>query len=373
VAGPPGRRRPPSRWRQVARRVATWLGVAALTTPVVIAAFVGTRCYGGSLYAGQAPAPPGLSRYLRAEAFTFLTVPEWYIVYSTDEYAGFVRRQPPSAFPYLSAIGQYWGAYGAACDATRGRYPFEMGYHVMLGVIGVSLTAEYGIKAIYENTIGRATEWLGSTDTPEDVFAAGVAAEYGKFMHTTPWYQFPFADRLSTLWRDVPWWGPRVVRKWERRLAITAELGAKAAYGWVMGQGSQAAYGAEDLTTYGRILRVDARALAAAGGKLIPSKDPVPVVALPRYEAFTPAALTLLERGQRFQDIAGNDDVVVGLRAPDPGEVPLVSGASIVGRQRLLTTPGRARVTVAVPVARLHEALAAWRKPGLTVEHIYDY
>ena len=96
-------------------------------------------------------------------------------------------------------IGQYWGAYGAACDATRGRYPFEMGYHVMLGVIGVSLTAEYGIKAIYENTVGRTTEWLFSTDTPEDVFAAGVAAEYGQFMHTTPWYQFPFADRLGTL------------------------------------------------------------------------------------------------------------------------------------------------------------------------------
>jgi hypothetical protein len=355
------------------RRVASWLGVAALTTPIVIAAFVGTRCYGGSLYAGHAPGPPGLSGYLRAEAFTFLTVPEWYIVYSTDEYAAFVRREPPSAFPYLSAIGQYWGAYGAACDATRGRYPFEMGYHVMLGVIGVSLTAEYGIKAIYENTIGRATEWLFSTDTPEDVFAAGVAAEYGKFMHTTPWYQFPFADRLSTLWRDVPWWGPRVVRKWERRLAISAELGAKAAYGWVMGLGSQAAYGAEDLTTYGRIARVDVRTLAAAGGRLVPSKDPFPVVALPRYEAFTPALLTLVDRGQRFRDIAGNDDVVVGLRAPDPGEVPLVSGASIVGRQRLLTTPGRARVTVLVPVTRLHEALAAWRTRGLTVEHVYDY
>jgi hypothetical protein len=368
-----GRRPRPSRWRQAVRRLLTWAGVVALTTPIVIAAFVGTRCYGGTLYAGHATAPPGLRGYLRAEAFTFLTVPEWYIVYSADEYAAFVRRQPPSAFPYLGAIGQYWGAYGAACDATRGRYPFEMGYHVMLGVIGVSLTAEYGFKAIYENTVGRATEWLFSTDTPEDVFAAGVAAEYGKFMHTTPWYQFPFADRLETLWRKVPWWGPRAVRKWERRLAISAELGVKAAYGWLMGLGSQAAYGAEDLTTYGRILRVDARALAAAGSKLIPSKDPLPVVALPRYEAFTPAALALLDRGLRFQDIAGNDDVVVGLRAPDPGEVPLVSGASVVARQRLLTTAGRARVTVLVPVTRLREALVAWRGRGLTVEHIYDY
>ncbi|MGD9904848.1 MAG: hypothetical protein AB7U83_15395 [Vicinamibacterales bacterium] len=363
----------PSRLRRVLRRL-LHLGVAAVVAVLVaLVAFVSTRCYGGQLYAGHAPGPPGLPRYLRAEAFTFLTLPEWYIVYSADEYAQFIRRSPPSAFPYLSAIGQYWGAYGAACDATRGRYPFETGYHVMLGVIGLSLTGEYGLKAVYENTVGRATELLFSTDTPEDVFAAGVAVEYGRFLHTTPWYEFPFGEKLQALWADVPWWGPRAGRKWERRLALSLELGVKAAYGAVMGMGSQAAYGAEDLTTYGRILRVNAAALAAAGGRLVPSKDPVPVVALPRYEAFTPAVLALAMRGQRFQDIAGNDDIVVGLRAPTDADVPLPSGASIVLRQRLLTTPGRDRVAVMVPVLRLHEALAAWATDTLAVEHVYDY
>ncbi len=275
MAGPyAARRRGPSRLRRALRRVVTIALVVAITVPVVIAAFVGTRCYGGQLYAGHAPGPPGLARYLRAEAFTFLTLPEWYIVFSTDEYAQFIRRSPPSAFPYLAAIGQYWGAYGAACDATRGRYPFEFGYHVMLGVIGVSLTAEYGVKAVYENTVGRLTEWLFSTDTPEDVFAAAVATEYGRFMHTTPWYQFPFADRLRDLWSDVPWWGPRAVRKWERRMALSLELGVKAGYGAVMGMGSQAAYGAEDLTTYGRILSVNQAAVRAAGGRIVPSRIP---------------------------------------------------------------------------------------------------
>lgn len=367
------RRTRPSRGRRLVRRVATLVTVVALTTPVVIGAFVGTRCYGGVLAAGHAPAPPGVPGYLRAEAFTFLTLPEWYIVYSTDEYGQFIQRSPPSAFPYLGAIGQYWGAYGAACDATRGRYPFELGYHVMLGVIGVSLTAEYGIKALYENTAGRITEWLFSTDTPEDVFAAGVAKEYGAFMHTTPWYQFPFRDRLGRLWTDVPWWGPRAVRKWERRVALSLELGTKGLYGWLMGLGSQAAYGAEDLTTFGRILRVDAKALAEVGGRLVRSADPVPVVALPRYEKFTPAVLGLLSRGQRFQDIAGNDDVVVGLRVPADVDVPLVSGGQVVSRQRLLTAPGRDRVAVLVPVTRLHEALAAWRGTAIAVEHVYDY
>jgi hypothetical protein len=345
----------------------------AVSAVLALTVFVGTRCYGGQLAGGQAPAPPDVSSYLRAEAFTFLTMPEWYIVYSTDEYARFIQRSPPSAFPYLGAIGQYWGAYGAACDATRGRYPFELGYHVMLGVIGVSLTAEYGVKSLYENTIGRATEWLFSTDTPEDVFAAGVAKEYGTFMHATPWYQFPFGERLAGLWSDVPWSGPHLVRKWERRLALSLELGVKGVYGWVMGLGSQAAYGAEELTTFARILRVDAAALAAAGGRLLPSSDRVPVVALPRYEAFTPAVLGLLARGQQFRDIAGNDDVVIGVRAPEESDVPLVSGARIVSRQRLLTEPGRERVALLVPVLLLHEAIAAWQGTKIAVEHIYDY
>ena len=36
------------------------------------------------------------------------------------------------------------------------------------------------------------------------------------------------------------------VRKWERRFALTAEYGAKGGYGWLIGLGSQAAYGEEE-------------------------------------------------------------------------------------------------------------------------------
>jgi hypothetical protein len=356
----------------VLRRLVTWAMVAAITAPLVLAIVVGTRCYGGVLN-DHAPGPRGVPGYLRAEAFTYLTYPEWYIVYSADEYARHVRRSPPSAFPFGGAVRQYWGAYAAACDATRGRYPFEAGYHVMLGVIGLSLTAEYGVKALYENTIGRATEWLFTTDTAEDVFAAGYAAEYGTFMHTTPWYQFPFGARLAALWGDVPWWGPHPVRKWERRLALSLELGAKAAYGWVMGIGSQATYGAEDQTPYARMPRIDGRALAQVKGRRLDSDDPVPVVALPRYEAFTPAAVALAERGQRFQDIAGNDDVLVSTLAPAASTPPLVPGARVVARQRVLTTPTRERLAVQVPVLRFHELVAAWRSASLAVEHVYDY
>ena len=120
--------------------------------------------------------------------------------------------------------------------------------------------------------------------------------------------------------RDMPWWGPRLVRKWERRVALSLELGAKAAYGWLIGLGSQAAYGAEDLTTFGRIRRVDA---TRPGGSRRPAGALEPI----RCRSWRCRATRRSRRpcsgrwstGVRFQDIAGNDDVVVGTARPRSG------------------------------------------------------
>lgn len=118
----------------------------------------------------------GLIDYLRPEDQTYLTLPEWYIVYSADEYAAFVTENPPSQFPYFGAIGQYWRSYYDVCAITREQYPFNSGYHLTLAVIGASFTVENILKGLYENTVGRLTEWLSSTElTEEDAYAREVA------------------------------------------------------------------------------------------------------------------------------------------------------------------------------------------------------
>ena len=197
------------------------------------AGFVGVKCYSAApaTRPPAVPPPDGVAGYTRAEAFTYLTLPEWFIVYSTDEYAAFIATGRPSGFPYLGSIRQYWGFYASACAETRRRHPFETGYHVMLGVIGASFTIESSIRYVYEHTFGAATEWISSTDTGEDALARRTAREYGAFMHRTPWYEFSFASRLAALWREVPWTGPHMLRKIERRMALTAEYAIKAAYG----------------------------------------------------------------------------------------------------------------------------------------------
>ncbi len=95
--------------------------------------------------------------YYRPESKTYLTLPEWYIVYSTDEYAAFVADHSSSDFPYFKAVGQYWQSYVDVCGVIKGRYPFNGDSQFTDGFIGISFTAEDMLKGVYEGTIGHVT------------------------------------------------------------------------------------------------------------------------------------------------------------------------------------------------------------------------
>jgi hypothetical protein len=227
-------------------RLAILLVVAVLLAPALVGwgrAALQCRIFGGGSVTGREAGVPGSN--LRPEEQTFLTLPEWYIVYSADEYAAFLANNRPSGFPYFRAVGQYWQAYYDVCTVTRDRYPFNSGTQLMLAVIGTSFTAENMFKGIYENTIGRVSEWSSTGEpTPEEVYGSQIAAEYGTFLHTIPWYGFPFSEKIGPLWETTPA-EPNVVRKVERRLALTLEYGIKAGYGWAIKLGTESVYDPE--------------------------------------------------------------------------------------------------------------------------------
>jgi hypothetical protein len=321
------------------------LGVLALLAAATWSAFfIGTRCY------SRRSTDPSAT-----EASTFLTLPEWYIVYNTEEYATFTAGAAPSHFPYGGSITQYWRYYGAACDATAGRYPFSGGNHLMLAVIGSSFSIEYALKGLYENTAGRLSDMLSGHNTAEDALAHSTAVEYGAFMHTVPWYDFPFGAKLSQLWRATPMRGPQMFRKWERRFALTTEYGVKAVYGWLIGLGTHAAYDAVQPTLQAHVQRADGTAAT---------------VTLPRYEAFTAAALGLVHGGARFSDIAGNDEILLTAIVPAGFEA---GALNTILTERLLTDPTRVRIAVRTQVSQLHDVVASVERNGGRIEHLYDY
>jgi hypothetical protein len=357
------------RWR---RRLMSVVGLGAVAAIVGPAAFIGVRCTGSGSQSAQGLVTP-IPIPTREESLTFLTLPEWAIVYSTEEYARHLARRAPSQFAYFGSAMQYWRYVDGVCQVTRREYPFNTGYQVMLGVIGSSFSVELVLKGLYENTMGRATEWLASHDTPEDRLAARTAAEYGAFMHTTPWYEFAFGARLRTLWSETPLWGPHVVRKWERRAALTTEYAAKAVYAWVIRTATKSAYEPEALEIQAWIQRVPPEAF----------RDPrvVPVhqvgegsfiVRLPRYEAFTAVVLSLAAQGVRFVNVAGNDEILLTAVATR-GVSSLPAGTSLLVDEPILTEGPKRRVALRVPLTALTDVISALRSQHAVIEHVYDY
>lgn len=329
--------------------------------------------------APQSPRNPqlitDLPNYLRREDQTYLTVPEWYIVYSADEYAAFVQNNPPSQFPYFRAIGQFWDSYYDVCRLTRDRYAFNSRYQTILAVIGVSFTLEYGVKGLYEKTIGWLTEQL-STDalTEEDAYAAEVATAYGNFIHTIPWFEFPYRETFDGLWRDTDLWGPNPIRKWERKLSLSAEYGVKFIYGWLIRTGNESSFDAQDLEIHVWADRRPEQAIqeetAVQIVKLI--DDNAAILKMPRYEAFTKTLPKLAAQNMQFLEIAGNDEIVISAIAPRDWSFNLPD-SDFLFVMPILTQPEAERIIIRVPVTSLHQVLNSLEDRGIQLEHIYDY
>ena len=305
----------------------------------------------------------------RDESRTWLTYPEWHIVYSAESFGRFLEKNPPSGYHYFRDVRGFWSGYCAMNQAAAGQVGLDA--RVMLYTIGLSYSAELLVKALYENTLGRVAEWLGGWRSADDRYAARVQQRYGAFMHETPWYEFPFGEAFSGLWRTAE---PRAAfRHWERRLALSAEYGVKTGYAKLIGAASGASLGRDE-----RMLRFVARGTARSITRVDPRLKPVGsagkdqiVVEAPRYAQFTELLQKMAASGTELVEISGNDDIFVTLLLPPGDEVP-GPGA------HLLTIPldepaGWRRVALSIKVADLGAMLRTTRAWGGRVEHVYDY
>jgi len=304
---------------------------------------------GASVSAGDIQVPHSDRR---GEDQTFLTIPEWYLVFSSAEYADVLKEgRSPATFPFAAHIGQFWSAYRAAWAQTRDRYAFNPGYHLMVMVIGVSTTVEYGCKAFWELSIGSLAEACSHGPVNEDAAAMRMADDYQRFIRIYPWYLYDFTEPLADVWNQ-PVTG---IRSLERKYVLSTEYLVKSIYGWLLTKATGTLYGeAGDRTTC--ILKGDTTCTV-----------------LPRYEAFMCAADSIARIGRSFVDIAGNrSEIALGVIAPLPYQAPPLDGRIII-EQPILTKLPHARMVFTVAVASLAPALDTIRARGWVLEHIYDY
>ncbi|MDQ2691241.1 MAG: hypothetical protein M3Y68_04350, partial [Chloroflexota bacterium] len=279
-----------------------------------------------------------------------------------------------SDFPYFAAVDQYWRSYREACDVVRGNYPFNADSQFTLAFIGMSFTAENMLKGAYEKTLGRLAQWTAPQPTEEEIYAARVAQEYGEFMHMTPWYFFPFKERLQGLWRETSLWGPHPIRKWERKLALTLEYGGKILYGGFTNLGAQATYGGADVEKIYAVTTGMSEAMLSSDLEPVQAiDDQRQLIRITRFEYFSDALPGLTERGVQFVEIAGNDDVLFTLRGPEAADYDFEHGTYLFDLP-ILTEPGLTRTAVNVRVADIAAFLEELKsRPDLQFEHMYDY
>ena len=339
----------------------SWLRVAALALCAGAGAAVAATPAAGPVLAPVVDAQGGLhvpASERRTPDQTWLTFPEWFLVFSPNDYAeNLAANRPASEFPFFGHVREFWSAYHRVFAAIDGRYPFNSEYHTMIVVIGVSTTVEYGLKGSYEALIGRLSELTSAPNaTPEDRLATQVAQDYVTFVRVRPWYEFDFNTPLEKLWRDTPAFGPGMLRKWERRYMLTTEWSIKSVYAAALMQATRSAYGIPKTTTYVVVDRAGKQEL----------------LALPRYQAFTGAAIALARQGVAFREIAGNDGVVlVSLVLPQSREDE--PGIAVMLRQDVVSRPGYERRVLQVPVPQLSALLARHDAAGDRIEHVFDY
>lgn len=316
-----------------------------------------------------------IPNYHRPTISTYLTYPEWYIVYSSQEYANYLKSNSPSGFPYFSSISQYWSGYRTVNRITKNRFSHNIGDHVMLYVIGTSYSLEYTIKGLYEKSVGKLTEFLsGQEPTEEDIYAQKIADQYANYITEEPWFDFSYAKALKGLWTKTSIVGPHIIRKTERKLAFSLEYSIKGMYAAVIRFGSHLAYGKAPSRVYAladnipRSFFINNKDI-----KLVKSINPkMAVISLPFEQPFTNSLKKIMKDNIQFKDIAGNNEILITAVTPKKWTFKNKQG-EVLFTVDILTQPRRQRIGIRAPTTSLLAILAYLDKNKISIEHVYPY
>jgi hypothetical protein len=369
-------------WRLI--KLVFWLVVIVVLIPIAGLGygFLTTASLDGGPPPGGLGAPPpkeiadkvraDIPGYQRPEESTFLTYPEWAIVYAARDYAAYVRDNQPSGFPYWAYVGRFWQDYAVVIRAGSA-YPFDFRNHRMLAVLGAGHTIEHVLQWAYENTVGRATEIAAGRRTAADGYLAQVAADHAAFLDQVPWYEFPYAQKRAGLFAVQPAAGDGSVRPGERKVAFGLAYTIEQAYADLIRSAPSATADPVPLD-----IHVWAKGPVGEATRHEPDTalerdfgDDGAVFVTRRNQAFSDMIPRLIAKGVTFVEIGGNDEIMLTVlsdRAIAPPE-----GSRQLFSYPIPAAPDRRRTGLKVAVRKLHTVLPLLAKAGARLEHVYDY
>jgi hypothetical protein len=315
--------------------------------------------------------------YARAQGDTFLTFPEWYIVHAYSDLAGVTARGNESDFDYLASITGFWSSL---CGATRQASLSGAGsadQKLTNYIIGFSFTLEMGLQGAYERTIGALTAWTADgRKTAEDEFNLALLKDYAAFLYQTPWYRFPFWDKLMAFWHETPF--VPSTRAVERRISLSLQYAGKSGYAAVMR--ILAGYDPADLTIRSVVGGMAPSDLATIPGVKVlwqvasANGTKGVLVETARYAEFDGFVRQLGRHpGASLLEIAGNHRILVTIVLPEKDTAVAVFDGEPIFRLPIQSSPGASRLGVDTPVRSLVGDVKRVEDSGYRFEHAYDY
>lgn len=309
--------------------------------------------------------------YYKDEAQSFLTVPEWYLVFNPKEYADFLEAgNNPSDFPFYRSIDEYWTLYDRSIKLVSQAYPHNDEYVTMLDVIGVSITMEYTAKMLYENSVGRMFSWFSNgTLSDEEKVIIEAQRAYSDMIYDKAWYEFAFMPWVGKVWAVSNTANSNWFRKMERTLFFTAEFTFKAGYAKLIEWAAKASY--EEPVTDIYLLISANDSLQTSGLNIVHEQGDKKIIKIQRWGAFTKEILRISDHNLTIDDVAGNDEIVVSVLVPKNAE-PL-SNTELLYKSKVVIDPELERHVYFLPVNRLLPFVTDVTNKGFQVEHVFDY
>ena len=309
----------------------------------------------------------------RSKEQTYLTLAEWYQVYSYNEFADFLAdggRQ--TDFPFVTAIRNFWSTYFLSLDKSRSE-AFNWQYNFVSWVIGVNLTFEYATKFAYENTVGRITQLIAGSDTEADRFIAGSWSRYAKTLYQTTWYHYPYFADLRGVWLETALFNKQFVRNAERKTALSVSYLLKGSYAqlWLLTaeQKENQTFSVVHTDNRGSLDDAGIRILRELSGNRF-------LIETERYAGFKAALLKLLDKNVTFIEIMGHETIALGYLSRN-AEEPFSNSASVetIDKRELFFHPEgyKYRVTLEARADGLQDVLRLIRESGSRFEMIYDF
>jgi hypothetical protein len=353
-------------------KLAEWSVIIILALVLILLLPVGyieTACWQRSDRSVYKPLTKD-ANFVRPEANSYLTYPEWHIVYAYEGLANVLKTGDEHEFDYLSSIRGFWRAFCDLDQMANAHGGSEFNTRGTIHTIGVSFTFEMAMKAVYEKTLGRLFASIrGEEKSPQDIYAAEMTADYAAFLQQVPWYEYDFQSAVVHLWsRPVS----NTLRGWERRLALGGEWKVKAGYAQVIAAAVEAS-GHAPLKIRSVIKWLTKEQLVAIEGvSIIEETSDYIIIETPRYRKFTHILEKLVLMGGVVVEIAGNDEIMLSATGTITDKRGEFSGGEIISRMSRDGYDGE-RFLVNVKLRNLGTILMEIEHFGLDLEHIYDY